>query len=104
MLSRTNLQRLISYHHRRLQKLKEKQAAYGVNIDPGVLIEIEDIEEKIIELTENLRSISESNSTPDIDVPTTEERSDDLTWPRQTFPSLPRNPSMKHLRQWLLRR
>jgi len=104
MLSRTNLQRLISYHHRRLQKLKEKRAAYGVNIDPGVLIEIEDIEDKIIKLSEDLKSINDSQSTPDVEVIASEVGLDDLTWPRQAFPSLPRNPSMKYLRQWLLRK
>ncbi len=104
MLSRTNLQRLISYHTRRLQKLKEKRAAYGVNIDPGVLIEIEDIEDKIIELSEDLKSINDRQSTPDVEVIPSEVGLDDLTWSRQALPSLPRNPSMKYLRQWLLRK
>ena len=104
MISKTNLQRLIGYHHRRLQKLKERRAAYGVNIDPGILIEIEDIEEKIIDLTEDLKLVSEKKITPSPESIPIENHSDNLSWSQQAFPTLPRNPSMKYMRQWLLRK
>lgn len=40
----------LAYHHRRLQMLREKVAAQGLNADPSLTIEIEDLEAKIQEL------------------------------------------------------
>lgn len=47
--------RLIATYRRRLQKLKEKEALYGSAVDPGVSLEIEDIEDKIARLETALR-------------------------------------------------
>lgn len=52
-----NLQRLITNHQRRLQKLKETQALQGYNTPPDVLLEIEDIEETIQELQTSLTKV-----------------------------------------------
>jgi hypothetical protein len=41
------LQNLITNHTRRLQKLKERRALTGINTDPGILLEIEDIEAEL---------------------------------------------------------
>jgi hypothetical protein len=46
-LHRNDTRSLLSYHSRRLQKLKEQKACMGINTPPEVLIEIEDIEAKI---------------------------------------------------------
>ncbi|MCP3683267.1 MAG: hypothetical protein GY861_11315 [bacterium] len=50
--SKENVKRLISRHERRLQKLKEQEAVFGMSTAPEIRIEIEDIEKKIIELKE----------------------------------------------------
>lgn len=39
--------KLIAIHQRRLQILREKEATYGINAPPEILIEIEDLEAKI---------------------------------------------------------
>ena len=44
------LKNLIAINTRRLQKLKEKQAIYGIAADPSILLEIEDIEQNILRL------------------------------------------------------
>jgi hypothetical protein len=43
-------ERLIAIHQRRLQLLREKEAVYGLNTPPEILIEIEDLEAKIRDL------------------------------------------------------
>lgn len=50
MTGQQDLQTLIRTHQRRLQKLKEKEAMYGLNTPPEVLIEIEDLEAKLTDL------------------------------------------------------
>lgn len=45
-----DLERLITKHTRRLQKLREQQAVYGKSVDPRIEIEIEDIEATIKQL------------------------------------------------------
>lgn len=50
-LKRLNLKRLMSYHQRRLQKLKEQQALHGASADPRIAIEIEDIEAELAKLS-----------------------------------------------------
>ncbi len=68
MSSKHNIQQLILQHNRRLQKLKEKKAQYGSSIDPQVLIEIEDLEEKIGELRKESQSLEQDvNSTSNHD-------------------------------------
>ena len=49
-----DIKKLITNHHRRLQKLREQQALYGISADPRILLEIEDIEAKIERLQTNL--------------------------------------------------
>ncbi len=48
MSKQINLEELIKKHKRRLQKLKEKEAAMGISTPPETLIEIEDIEQRSI--------------------------------------------------------
>lgn len=47
MSRQANIQKLIVYYNRRLQKLREQEALKGINTPPETLIEIEDIEEKL---------------------------------------------------------
>ncbi len=49
-----DLTKLIEKHSRRLQKLKEQVAVKGLNSEPELLIEIEDIEQTLTELQSNL--------------------------------------------------
>lgn len=53
-----DIQKLITIHHRRLQKLKERQAMEGVDTDPVVLIQIEDIETELAKLEEKLMIVT----------------------------------------------
>jgi hypothetical protein len=55
MSRQTEIQELITNYHRRLQKLKEKEATFGINTPPEVLIEIEDIEAKVEQLKKDLK-------------------------------------------------
>jgi hypothetical protein len=48
---------LIAIHSRRLHKLREMQAIKGVDVDPSVPIEIENIEKNIAELKEELKQL-----------------------------------------------
>lgn len=52
MSYKDHIRNLIKNYSRRLQKLKEQQALYGLDASPQLLIEIEDIEAKISDLTE----------------------------------------------------
>lgn len=54
MSEQTHLQTLITNHTRRLQKLKEQRALTGLSTDPGILIEIEDIEAELNQLHEEV--------------------------------------------------
>lgn len=45
-----DIKRLIDYHQRRLQLLKEQEAVYGFSVDPSIKMEIEDIQKQIVEL------------------------------------------------------
>lgn len=49
-----DIRRLIINHSRRLQRLKEQQALRGISVDPGILLEIEDIETQITALEAEL--------------------------------------------------
>lgn len=55
MTPKDGLKNLINVHSRRLQKLKEQKALYGLSIDPRVLIEIEDVEAEIKKLQTELK-------------------------------------------------
>ncbi len=47
MSRKNDLERLISQYNRRRQKLKEKEAQYGLEVPVSVLTEIEDLDDKI---------------------------------------------------------
>jgi len=55
MSQQTEIKELITKYHRRLHKLKEKEATLGINTPPEILIEIEDIEAKVEHLKEELK-------------------------------------------------
>ena len=60
MPSITDLQRLIRTHERRLQKLKEQQALYGPQVNPATLIDIEDTEAQLAQLSRELAAAQAS--------------------------------------------
>ncbi len=67
MSHQADIRKLIHTYSRRLQKFKEQQALHGSRVDPGILIEIEDIKEKIELLQtelEVLESVEESPPPP----------------------------------------
>ncbi len=64
MSHRNNIKRLITNYNRRLQKLKEKQALQGIDVDPDVVIEIEDIEVEIEKLQAELKEIDSRAEPP----------------------------------------
>jgi hypothetical protein len=53
--------RLIYLHNRRLQKLREQVALYGISVDPRILMEIEDIEKQIAQL-QHLLDLDQANN------------------------------------------
>lgn len=57
MTNKDDVKKLIRDNERRLQKLKEKEAKFGVDTPPHILIEIEDIQEKIEELRLELANL-----------------------------------------------
>jgi hypothetical protein len=59
MSRRDDLRKQIANHRRRLQKLEEQQALYGLDTPPHVLIEIEDIKARLEELRAELRTLEE---------------------------------------------
>ena len=52
-----DLKKLISLKYRRLQKLKEKEALYGLSADPQILLQIEDIEAELEKLQTELTTL-----------------------------------------------
>jgi SOS regulatory protein LexA len=64
MSHKDHLKNLIVNHNRRLQKLKELQALQGYSVDPAILLEIEDIEAKIVELKRELYELEKLSHTP----------------------------------------
>jgi CheY-like chemotaxis protein len=75
---RDDIKNLIQNYDRRLQKLKEQKALAGRSVDPAILIEIEDIEAELRDLTMELAIIE--SRTP-------------LAY--QTYESLSQDPSEK---------
>ena len=63
MSRQEDLQKQIAQHQRRLQLLKERHARQGINTDPAVILEIEDIEAKIAELTTELQQLGSEPSS-----------------------------------------
>jgi hypothetical protein len=62
MMGANDIQRLIEEHTRRLQKLREQQARFGVTADPHILTEIEDIKAQIEELRATLAESGNASS------------------------------------------
>jgi hypothetical protein len=54
MPDENDLKKLITIHQHRLQKLREQQAVTGVNTDPAILMEIEDLKAEIKRLQADL--------------------------------------------------
>lgn len=61
MSRRAEIQKLLAIHHRRLQKLREQQALYGISVEPRVLIEIEDTETEVERLQAELAALPETD-------------------------------------------
>ncbi len=61
MSSQDDIKKLLKYHERRLQKLKEKSAKYGISADPSIGLEIDDIKEKIEDLQAELSIHNSAN-------------------------------------------
>lgn len=59
MANKTNLKKLIAKNARRLQKLKEQKASLGLETQPHILTEIEDIEAEIEKLQAALKLLGE---------------------------------------------
>ena len=57
------LKKLIIIKNRRLQKLKEQQALYGISVDPRIPIEIEDIEVELEKLNAALIALEADESS-----------------------------------------
>lgn len=57
MSQQDELRKLIIKHQRRLQKLKEQQATFGINTPPEIFIEIEDIEAELERLQTKLTRV-----------------------------------------------
>jgi hypothetical protein len=63
MSRQDDVQKLIYLYTRRLQKLREKEAAHGLNTPPDILIDIEDIEQKIEMLQFDLQEANAGSTT-----------------------------------------
>ena len=63
MLNQQDRQQQINQHERRLQQLKLRQAQQGISVDPGVTLEIEDIERELVTLRAGLQSGSTAPPT-----------------------------------------
>lgn len=59
MPHKRDIERLIIEHERRLQKLKEQQARFGIKTDAHILTEIEDIETALANLQAQLTGLAE---------------------------------------------
>jgi hypothetical protein len=60
MSRQADLQKLITEHSRRLQKLKELQARKGIDTEPHIFVEIEDLEAEIENLQAELSELEGS--------------------------------------------
>jgi hypothetical protein len=64
MPTQEEIKRLIYTNSRRLQKLKEKKAARGIDVDPSVPIEIEDLQADIEHLQKELHELERAEDSP----------------------------------------
>jgi hypothetical protein len=62
MSEKDNIKQQIINHNRRLQKLKQKQALYGLDVQPHVLMEIEDIEAELESLQAQLKTLDKKSA------------------------------------------
>lgn len=69
MTLKDDVKKLIAIYSRRLQKLKEQQALFGISVDPRILIEIEDIEAKIEDLQSELKIVEGKNDNACLETP-----------------------------------
>jgi len=65
MARKDNLQKLITEHQRKLQKLQEQKARLGIHTPPHILTEIEDTEAEIAELQAELAELEAAKDKPD---------------------------------------
>ncbi len=63
MSRQDDIKQLITQHQRRLQKLKEQRASFGLTTPPHILMEIEDIEAEITKLHAELALLNERVAT-----------------------------------------
>ncbi|RME45082.1 MAG: hypothetical protein D6796_10970 [Caldilineae bacterium] len=64
MTADPNLQKLITFKRRRLQKLQEQAALFGINTPPHIQIEIEDLTAELAELESRSQSRAGETETP----------------------------------------
>jgi hypothetical protein len=57
MTQANDIQKLIQQKSRRLQLLQEQEAVHGINIDPAVVIQIEDLEDELADLRRQLAAV-----------------------------------------------
>lgn len=80
MIHQGDIEKLIDYNQRRLQKLKEQEALEGISVDPKVSLEIENIEAKIEQLQIEVTGQRESPSSKTKDInDATEEQFDEVS-------------------------
>lgn len=80
MSRKGHLRILIANHTRRLQKLKEQQALEGLEASPKLLIEIEDLEAKVMGLQTELEELERVEAPPQAGV--TDTTSEQLSIPK----------------------
>lgn len=81
MSGKAHLKKMIVNYSRRLEKLREHQALYGLSVDPKIIIEIEDIEAQIKNFQAKLKQLESLPETPPQMGPATQDKSEE---PRQT--------------------
>ncbi len=70
MSRKDDMRKLMAEHQRRLQRLKEQKARYGINTSPEVLNEIEDIETEIERLQTELAGVKDTDEPETFTHPT----------------------------------
>jgi hypothetical protein len=66
MTQQEDIQKQIAAHSRRLQLLKERKARQGINTDPAVITEIEEIEATLEEMQAELNRLEDTEPQTDI--------------------------------------
>lgn len=94
MSRRDDLQQLIINYGRRLQKLQEQQALMGLDTPPHILIEIEDIQAKMVELEEKLAALAEADLAVEIPYSAPEQQAQPQVQPASQSSPQPSPPQM----------